>query len=102
MALSAPWAAARIDFTAPSSAPQVHRATHAVPIATSGEAHCVLFWWDLHLTDHITLSTAPGWARTDDGWATSTAYRPAGYQGRWGHMRYEDADVRGQTLTRAG
>ena len=78
VALTAPWAALTIDFEHPPAS-TIHTRVHTPAVCAEGVAHCVLFWWDLHLTDTVVLSTAPGWARSPDGAATSCEYRPTTY-----------------------
>ena len=79
VALTAPWAALTIDFEHPPAS-TIHKRVHTPTVCADGVAHCVLFWWDLHLTDTVVLSTAPGWARSPDGVATSCEYRPTAYE----------------------
>jgi len=57
-ALSAPFHVARFDFRRPP--PPERRRALEVTASAVGEAHAVAYWFELHLDDETTLSTAPG------------------------------------------
>ncbi|MDP6567145.1 MAG: tetratricopeptide repeat protein [Alphaproteobacteria bacterium] len=56
-ALSAPFQIAEFDFAEPPTTARWQQAT--IPITATGEAHAVVFWFDLHLDDTISVSTGP-------------------------------------------
>ena len=55
--LSGPFHVAEIDFSNPPSTER-HR-QEVVPIIASGEAYAIVFWFDLHLDESISVSTSP-------------------------------------------
>ena len=57
-ALSDPFLIAEFDFAAPPAGASWREVT--IPITASGEAYAVVFWFDLHLDETISVSSAPG------------------------------------------
>ena len=57
-ALSDPFLIAEFDFAAPPAGANWREVT--IPITASGEAYAVVFWFDLHLDETISVSSAPG------------------------------------------
>ena len=56
-ALSEPFLIAEFDFAAPPMTARWRQVT--VPITATGEAYAVVFWFDLHLDEAITVSSGP-------------------------------------------
>jgi len=55
--LSAPFHVADFDFSAP---PMTERRRVAkIPVTATGEAYAVVFWFDLHMDDQISISSGP-------------------------------------------
>jgi SAM-dependent methyltransferase len=56
-ALSAPFHVADFDFSTP---PMTERRRVAkIPITATGEAYAVVFWFDLHMDDEVSISSGP-------------------------------------------
>jgi Tfp pilus assembly protein PilF/SAM-dependent methyltransferase len=72
--LSAPFHVADFDFSTP---PMVERRRVAtIPITATGEAYAVVFWFDLHMDDEISISSGP--QGTLSHWAQAVQFMDQG------------------------
>lgn len=72
LALTEPFVVFDFDFVQGTIVPI--RKTISVPVARDGVAHCIVFWFDMHLDEEISISNEPG---TTTHWEQALQCLPA-------------------------